>query len=489
MVRLQTDADVGKGATRTIEVRMVRPSSRSAHPSSGGLPRPILAAVQVTGGLPRGQPVLSAPEVLVRTIVLVILAAFIGGVYLVVAVGMGVVLGWGPNTVLSVAATAVVALLFARVRARAQHFAQRLVHGERATPFEVLTELSDRMAGPYSTPDTLPQMARILAEGSGAAGARIWLRLRDEFIPAAVWPEGAALNLPPVAAAGDELPALPDAHLSLPVRVDTELVGAVTVTQSPGRPLSPTDSRLLTDIASEAGLVLRNVRLNAQLATSLEEISAQAAEIRASRKRIVEAQDAERRRVERDIHDGAQQHLVGLMVQLRVANKVLHRDPVRAKAILGDLGSVIDEALERLAELARGIHPPFLTADGLRGALRRQEANPSLRIHVADDGVGRYGAEVEAAVYFTSLEALNNAAKHAAGANVDVRVAEEEGHLVFSVSDDGPGFDPEQRRPGSGLFNMVDRVGALRGSLQVTSAPGGGTSVMGRIPLDGTGGS
>lgn len=440
-------------------------------------------AVQATGGLPKGQPVLSAPEALTRTIVLVSLAAFIGAVYLAVPVGVGFVLGWGPNTILSIAATAIVALLFAGVRVRAQRFSQRLVHGERATPFEVLSELSDRMAGPYSTPDILPQMARILAEGSGAAGARIWLRLRDEFIPAAEWPEGTSLTLPSVPVVGNELPALPDAYFSLPVCVDTDLVGAVTVTQSPARPLSATDTGLISDIASEAGLVLRNVRLNAQLAASLEEISAQAAEIRASRKRIVEAQDAERRRVERDIHDGAQQHLVGLMVQLRVANKVVHRDPIRAKAILCDLQTVVDEALERLAQLARGIHPPFLTADGLPGALRRQEANPSVRVQVDDEGIGRYAAEVEAAVYFTSLEALNNAAKHASGANVDLRVAEEEGHLVFSVSDDGPGFDPDQHQPGSGLFNMVDRVAALRGSLEVTSAPGGGTRVTGRIPL------
>jgi signal transduction histidine kinase len=240
-------------------------------------------------------------------------------------------------------------------------------------------------------------------------------------------------------------------------------------------------------MASEAGLVLRNVRLNASLAGSLEEISAQAAELRASRKRIVAAQDAERRRVERDIHDGAQQHLVGLMVQLRVANKVVHRDPARARRIMGDLRHVVAEALERLAELARGIHPRFLSAEGLPGALRRQESNPSVHVTLEDEGVGRYGAEVEAAVYFTCLEALNNAAKHAAGANVLVGLAERDRHLVFSVRDDGSGFDPGQARPGSGLGNMVDRVAALGGSLDVASAPSKGTSVTGRIPLGGGG--
>jgi signal transduction histidine kinase len=284
---------------------------------------------------------------------------------------------------------------------------------------------------------------------------------------------------------GDHLPPLPDAHFGLPIRLGDELVGAVTVTQSPGAPLSPADLALLEHMASEAGPVVRNVRLTAQLAGSLEEISSQAVEVRASRKRIVETQDAERRRVERDIHDGAQQHLVGLMVQLRVANRVVHRDPDRARRIMGDARDIVAESLERLAELARGIHPRFLTAEGLAGALLRQHRNPSLHVTVEDEGVGRYQAEVEAAVYFTCLEALNNAAKHAAGANAVVRLAEEDGHLVFSVSDDGSGFDPDHCRPGSGLGNMADRVAALRGSLVVTSAPSRGTSVTGRIPLEG----
>jgi signal transduction histidine kinase len=431
--------------------------------------------------------VLSAPAVLTRTLVLGSLALFIGAVYLALPVGLGIGLGWGPNTTLSVAATVVVALLFSRVREKSERIALRLVQGERATPVEVLTELSDRMAGPYSTPDMLPQMARILALGSGAAGARVWLRLSDELVPAASWPEADSLEfeLGPVRVVGDDLPPLPDAHFGLPIRLGDELVGAVTVTQSPGEPLSPADLALLEHMASEAGPVVRNVRLTAQLAGSLEEISSQAVEIRASRKRIVEAQDAERRRVERDIHDGAQQHLVGLMVQLRVANRVVHRDPDRARRIMGDARDLVTESLERLAELAQGIHPRFLSAEGLAGALLREHRNPSVHVTVEDHGVGRYQAEVEAAVYFTCLEALNNAAKHAAGANVAVRLAEEDGHLVFSVSDDGSGFDPDRCRPGSGLGNMSDRVAALRGSLTVTSVPSRGTSVTGRIPLEG----
>jgi len=427
-------------------------------------------------------PVLSAPAVLSRAVVLIVLAAFIGIVYLALPVGLGTLIGSGPNTALSVAATVVVALGFAGVRARAQRFVQRLVYGDRASPYEVLAELSDRAAGASTSPDVLADMARIVAEGSGFESSRVWLRLGDELTAAAAWPPRTSA-LPSVALAGEELPPLPDAQLALPVLHGDDLIGAITVRQAPGVPFSPADLRLLRDIAAQAGLVMRNVRLTAELAERLTQISAQSAEIRASRERIVATQDAERRRVERDIHDGAQQYLVALMVQLRVARTLVSRDPERSRQIACGLGSVIAETLKTLNDLAQGIHPPVLTMHGLAAALRRQEANPSVRVTVEDAGLRRYAAEVEAAVYFACLEALNNAAKYAAGANVSVRLSEESGHLVFSVSDDGSGFDPMRCQPGSGLANMVDRLVALGGSLDVDSAPSRGTHVRGRVPL------
>jgi signal transduction histidine kinase len=267
------------------------------------------------------------------------------------------------------------------------------------------------------------------------------------------------------------------------VRYRGELIGAISVTQQPGRALSPADLRLLDDFASQAGLVLRNVRLTAELARSVEAISVQAAEVRASRRRIVDAQDAERRQVERDIHDGAQQYLVALMVQLRLARTLASRDPASARAMVGDLQQVVREALETLSDLAQGIHPPVLTDHGLTAALRRQEANPVVRVTVEEAGVRRYAIEIEAAVYFACLEALNNASKHAPGANVVVRIGEEDGHLAFSVRDDGSGFEPGECPPGSGLGNMADRVAALGGALDITSAPSRGTVVAGRVPL------
>ncbi len=435
------------------------------------------------GGGSRRQPMGSAPEMLTRIVVIGALVGFIGFVYLALPLGLGSLLGPNAGTALSVAATAVVALGFARVRRWSEQVAQRLVYGERSTPYEVLSELSDRMTGSYPTEDVLLHMAKILVVGSGAASARVWLRVGEELVPAASWPEDRDVSVIPVPIVDDELPLLLDAHHGLAIHHLGELIGAITVTQLPGSPLSPADLDLLGDFAAQAGLVLRNVRLTAELANSLEAISAQASEIRASRRRIVDAQDAERRQVERDIHDGAQQYLVALMVQLRLTSTIAGQDPAQAHAMVGDLRRVVGEAIETLSDLAQGIHPPVLSAHGLAAALRRQETNPVVQVSVEESGLGRYAIEVEAAVYFSCLEALNNASKHAPGSNVVVRLTENDGHLSFSVRDDGFGFDPDECQPGSGLGNMADRVAALGGKLDITSAPSRGTMVAGRVPL------
>jgi signal transduction histidine kinase len=238
----------------------------------------------------------------------------------------------------------------------------------------------------------------------------------------------------------------------------------------------------VADIAAQAGLVLRNVRLNAALAASLEEISARTEELRASRQRIVAVQDAERRQVERDIHDGAQQHLVALMVHLGLVRRLIERDPTKAAAMVPNLRAVTTGALATLHDLALGIHPPLLRERGRTDALAAQVTNPNVAVTVEAEGIGRYAPEVEAAVYFACLEALQNVSKHAPGSRVVVHLVVDDASLEFSVTDDGAGFDPERCRPGSGLANMADRLAALGGSVDVASLPGRGTTVLGRLP-------
>jgi len=226
--------------------------------------------------------------------------------------------------------------------------------------------------------------------------------------------------------------------------------------------------KLLSDLAAQAGLVLRNARL-------IEEV-------RASRKRLVAAQDQERRRLERNLHDGAQQQLVALKVRLGLAMATVEKDPAGARSMLGDLEDAAQEALEELRDLARGIYPPLLADRGLPAALEAQARKSAVPVRVDPDGIGRYDQEAEAAVYFCCLEALQNVAKYAEASATSIRLWSEDGSLAFSVRDDGRGFDPEARRYGTGLQGMADRLAALGGSLEVSSAPGEGTTVSGRVP-------
>jgi signal transduction histidine kinase len=223
------------------------------------------------------------------------------------------------------------------------------------------------------------------------------------------------------------------------------------------------------------------VEWNRTLETRVQD---QTMELRASRARVVAAADAERRRIERDLHDGAQQHLIGLAVRLRLAQDLAESEPERARGLLEALGDDVQEAVEELRDLAHGIYPPLLQDRGLADALAAAATRVPVRTRVEADGVGRQRPDVEATVYFCCLEALQNAAKHAGDdASVTVRVREERERLSFEVADDGAGFAAEESRRGVGLVNMQDRVGALGGTLTVDSAPGRGTTVSGSVPM------
>jgi len=316
-------------------------------------------------------------------------------------------------------------------------------------------------------------MARILGEGTGARTAVVWLRVGEGLKPEAAWPME-DLPTQTLALTGDELPDL-RATLALPVHHDGELLGALTLSKPTGERLTPAEHKLASDLASGAGLVLRNVRLTEELLGRLEEL-------KASRQRIVAAQDQERRRLERNIHDGAQQQLVALAVKVRLARQLGAKDPAKANELLEQTEREVSQALEDLRDLARGIYPPLLAYQGLVAALQGQARKSAVPVEIRAEGIGRFAQEQEAAVYFCCLEALQNVAKYAEATRVIVGLRSTEGRLAFEVSDDGAGFDASRASYGTGLRGMADRLAALGGDLEVRSVPGSGTTVKGQLP-------
>ena len=390
-----------------------------------------------------------------KALIVAVLAAVFVLVYALVVGGVGALVQTSNNSALSFAAAVVVAVLFQPALSRARRFADRVVYGKRATPYEVLSEFGDRLSETYAADDVLPRMARILAEGVGADLARVWLFVGEELRPVASWGSGAD-------------PGRADDRRT-EVRHQGELLGALSVVMPANDPMDPAKEKLVADLAAQAGLVLRNVRL-------LEDL-------RGSRRRLVAAQDEERRKLERNIHDGAQQQLVALAVKARLARTLTKRDPAKAGEMLGQMETEMQQALEDLRDLARGIYPPLLADQGLAAAVESQARKATIPVEVVPDGVGRYPQTVEAAVYFSVLEALQNVAKYANASHAAVRLGQNGSTLTFEVRDDGAGFDPVSTAYGTGLQGIADRLASLNGVLQVASAVGSGTTVSGAIPL------
>jgi signal transduction histidine kinase len=406
-----------------------------------------------------------------KTVVYGVLAAFFTAVYVAVVVGIGSAIGSTRSPFLTLIAAAVIALAFNPVRQRAKRLADRIVYGKRATPYEVLSRFSEQMADAYALDDILPTMAKVLAEGTGGR-SEIWLRVGGALRTVATWPNGTQAGPPfELSLNGEGLPEFPKASKATPVLHQGDVYGAITVTKPPSEPLRPAEDKLIEDVASQAGLVLRNVRL-------IEEL-------RASRQRMVKAQDEARRRLERNIHDGAQQQLVSLAVKLNLAESLVRKDPQQAEDMLGELKVETQEALQDLRDLARGIYPPLLADKGLAAALDSQARKSSVPVSVVSDGIGRFPQEVEAAVYFCCLEAMQNVAKYAEATSVTIRLQTADGMLTFEVSDDGAGFDTARTGYGTGLQGMADRLDALGGSLSVKSESHHGTTVAGSVPAEG----
>ena len=338
----------------------------------------------------------------------------------------------------------------------ARRVADRLVYRGRSSSYEILTEFSGRMSVAYGTEDVLPRLASVLGEGTGATRVVVWLRVGRDLRPEAVWPLGTdAPSSPP-----DD--ATPVAHQG-------EVLGALSVELPANDPMNPKKAKIVRDLAAQAGLVLRNVAL-------IEDL-------RAASQRLVAAQDEERRRIERNIHDGAQQDLVALAVKHRLAASLVGKDEDKLRSMLEQLQSDTNDALENLRDLARGIYPPLLADRGLVAALDAQTRKSSVPTRLEAAEIGRYPQEAEAAVYFSCLEALQNVAKYAGATSATVRLEQSNGSLTFAVSDDGVGFDPAAAERGSGLQGIADRLAALGGTMDVRSTPGHGTTVAGSLPV------
>ena len=404
--------------------------------------------------------------VISKTVTYGALALFITAVYVAIVIGVGTLIGQGdePNLALAIGATALVALLFEPIRSRVQHWANRLVYGERSTPYAVLSGLTARLSEADSNEQALARLAELLASGTGAEEAVVWLRVGDQLRPEAAT---SSVTPPAVPIQSGGLPELPG-DAAEPIEHGGELLGALSIRKNKADPVTPADQRLLEDVAAGAGLLVRNIRLNAELA-------ARATELRSSRRRLVAAQDAERRRLERNLHDGAQQQVVALKVKLGLARTLAEREDVPQVAeAVGDLAGDAQRAVDGMRAAARGIYPPLLEAEGVRAALIAAGRDASISVDVQSDGFGRYPPEIEATIYFCVLEALRSMRDTD---TAQVRLADNGEMVAFSVRGASAGSSP-----GHGLTAVADRVEALGGTLKVEPVPGGGTVIIGHLP-------
>jgi len=405
-----------------------------------------------------------------KTVVFGLLAVFITGVYVAVVVGIGALVDDPDSVALSVAATALVAVLFQPARERVEKVAARLVFGERATPYEVMAGFSERVARSVSVDHVLPEMAAAVGAGVRAIDATVRVSLSDGRELVERWSrEGTDFTPAPAAT-------------TISITYHGDEVGAIEVTKPAAEPLSTAEQKLLADLAGQAGLALHNVRLTQELALRVAELDVQAAALRASRERLVTARDAQRRGLQRDLHEGPEQALVRIGQSLAT---VEHAEPTE---VLKVLDRQLDEAttmLEDLRDLARGIFPPLLAEAGVVPALeahiRKVGANATVE---AGQGVRgrRFDDDLETCVYFCCLQTIQNVIRHAANAPTVVRLAAGGDALEVSIDDAGAGFDPAAGW-GMGLAIVKDRVDALDGTLVIESTPGAGTQVRIRLPL------
>ena len=447
-------------------------------------------------------------DVLVHTIVAVGLVAFVAAVYLVVVVGLSGLPDGSEQTVLalSILAALVIAITVVPVQHRLHATATRRVLGESEAPDQTLDRFTTRMSRAIPMDELLLQLVESIQKTMKTTSAEVWTGAEGRYEIAVSVPHQ---NRDRIELDAESLLVAARAHVQgnawLTVWVPQLLEGRsdravrfTSVSHLGGllgfivteRPMADValdeedENRVLVDIARQLGLALHNVRLDNALQASLDDLRSANEELVASRARIVAATDESRRRIERDLHDGAQQHLVALAVKVGLIRQLLDANRDMALGMLDELREDVQVTLTELRELAHGIYPPRLRDRGLADALTAAAGRSVLPTTVHSDELGRYGADIETAVYFCCLEAIQNAGKHAGpDARIDLTIGERDGILEFTVVDDGSGFDPATVSESHGFVNMRDRLGAFAGQLDVDAAPGHGATVRGRIPL------
>ena len=408
--------------------------------------------------------------VISKTVTYGVLAAFITGVYALVVAGIGSLFGSGdePNLALSIVAVAIVAVAFEPLRRRVQHWANVLVYGKRATPYEVLSKTSARLSDTRDPDQVLTEITRLVVDGTGASETVLWLTVGEAMHPRASSPADVVEGLVPVTTDADPSSVLPGDRV-VAIRHRGEVLGALSISKERGDSVTTADEKVLGDVAAGAGVLLRNLGLNAELGE-------RAGQLRVSRRRLVAAHDAERHRLERDLHDGAQQQVVALKVKLGIARTLAEREgAVQVAELVSSLSDTAQDAVDGMRAVAHGIYPPLLEAEGLVAALTAATRSTPVPVTLEATGLGRYERSIEESVYFAVLGILSEAVDQGATA-ARISLKGEDRLVGFSVLHDGGVGD---------LVAVEDRVDAFGGSLTVARDPGA-VVVSGQMPTDAT---
>jgi signal transduction histidine kinase len=396
--------------------------------------------------------------------------------YLGLTAALGIAAGARLPVGMVVLLTIVATQLFQPARRRLEWLADRWVFGERLTGYKLLTRFGATLEGAFDLSELIPQVAAAARQGLGVSWVRVSLRQGPGIED--------ALELVAAEGIGLHDPATPAA--TAPLVHGGEQIGVIECGSKIEGQLDAKDRELLATLGRQAALAIRNVRLTAELAARLDQIERQARELAASRTRIVQAGEEERRRIERNIHDGVQQELVALLARIRLARNHLARDPLLAERTLTEVQDDTRQVIEDVRELAHGIHPPILSDRGLLEAIEARVARLPIGVTIFPDGVGRgtrYAAEIEGAAYFFVCEGLANVLKHAAAQHTTIRLSATPSLLSIEVNDDGRGFEPSAVRS-TGLRGLQDRIEALGGSIRINSHAGQGTTLLARLPLN-----